>query len=169
MISGCRAEARILVGLVAAAALLAPACARRPAAGEPPRPGYVQKGDASWYGPTFHGRTTANGETYNMLDFTAAHRTLPFNTLVQVTMLHNKRQLVVRINDRGPFVKGRIIDLSYTTAKILGIPQKGVMAVRVEVMDPKKGAALLERQRAAVRKLGVRTWTDEEMQALTRR
>jgi rare lipoprotein A len=162
-------EARILLGLAAAAALLAPACARRPAAGEPARPGYVQKGDASWYGPKFHGRTTANGETYNMMDFTAAHRSLPFNTLVQVTTLHNKRQLVVRINDRGPFVKGRIIDLSYTTAKILGVPQQGVLPVRLAVMDQKQGATMLERQRAALKKLGVRTWTDEEMASLTRR
>ncbi len=155
----------IAAGLLAAAALSS-ACARRPVPGQPVRAGYSEKGEASWYGPTFHGRTTANGERYNMLDFTAAHRSLPFNSLVRVTNLENNRQLVVRINDRGPFVRGRIIDLSYTCAKVLGITGQGVMRVQLDVMDQKKAAAKLERQRAALRRLGVRTWTDEELASI---
>ena len=170
MTSAARGAAtRLAVGLMMASALLSAACAPRPGASQPVKPGYTQKGDASWYGPTFHGRTTANGETYNMLDFTAAHRTLPFNSLVRVTNLTNNRELIVRINDRGPFVHGRIIDLSYTVAKILAIPQAGVMKVRLEIADQKKAAAQLERQRDALRRLGVRTWTDSELAQVNRR
>lgn len=95
---------------------------------------FRQVGEASWYGPKFHGRTTANGESYNMLGRTAAHRTLPFNTLVKVTNLGNGRSTVVRINDRGPFLKGRILDLSYTAARDLGASRPGVIRVRIEVV-----------------------------------
>lgn len=93
--------------------------------------GFKQKGKASWYGKNFHGKKTANGETYNMYAMTAAHKTLPLGTWVSVRNLDNKRQVEVRINDRGPFVKGRIIDLSYTAAKKLGIVGPGTAPVEV--------------------------------------
>jgi rare lipoprotein A len=91
-------------------------------------------GTASWYGPGFHGRSTANGEKFNKYDMTAAHRTLPFGTKVRVTNLRNGRSVIVRINDRGPFSGGRIIDLSYGAAKTIGIHNSGVGSVRLEVL-----------------------------------
>ena len=113
--------------------LLWAGCARRP-----PSPDEIpplrQVGEASWYGPDFHGKTTANGERYNMLLMTAAHPTLPFNTLVRVTNLDNGRTAVVRINDRGPFLKRRILDLSYTAARALGANSPGVIRVKIEVV-----------------------------------
>jgi rare lipoprotein A len=81
----------------------------------------VQSGKASWYGPGFHGRRTASGERFNTHAHTAAHRSLPFGTMVRVTSQRNGRSVVVRINDRGPFVRGRIIDLSKASALALGI------------------------------------------------
>ena len=93
--------------------------------------GYVEVGYASWYGPGFHGRRTASGEIYNMYKFTAAHKTLPLGTYVKVINLENGRSVIVRINDRGPFVKGRIIDLSYAAAKKLGMLKKGVARVKI--------------------------------------
>ena len=102
-----------------------------------PRPlGYTEEGLASWYGPGFHGRRTASGEIYNMYAFTAAHRTLPLGTYVLVTNLKNGRRVVVRINDRGPFVPGRIIDLSYAAARALGMIRDGVVPVRLTVLAP---------------------------------
>jgi len=101
----------------------------------PSATGYVEEGIASWYGPGFHGRRTASGERYNMYAFTAAHKTLPMGTKVLVTNLENGRQTVVRINDRGPFVKGRIIDLSYAAARALGMHKKGVARVRIEALS----------------------------------
>jgi rare lipoprotein A len=100
----------------------------------PSSAGFVQSGVASWYGDDFHGRTTSNGERYNMYGRTAAHKTLPFNTYVQVTNLQNGRKTVVRINDRGPFVPGRIIDLTQTAAYELGMLEDGVAPVRVEAL-----------------------------------
>jgi len=108
-------------------------CARRPQ-GPEDFSAFRQTGEASWYGPDFHGRITANGERYNMLGLTAAHPVLPFNTLVRVTNLDNGRAVVVRINDRGPFLKGRILDLSYGAAKALGANRPGVVRVRIEVV-----------------------------------
>lgn len=96
--------------------------------------GYVQTGYASWYGRKFHGRKTSNGETYNMYAMTAAHKTLPINTWVRVHNLENNRKIVVRINDRGPFVRGRIIDLSYTGAKRIGIVGPGTAKVKVTAL-----------------------------------
>ncbi len=98
--------------------------------------GYDQKGIASWYGPTFHAKATANGETYNQDDVTAAHKTLPMPSWVEVTNLDNGRQLVVRINDRGPFVDGRIIDLSRRSAQLLGVDRPGLANVRVKRVYP---------------------------------
>jgi rare lipoprotein A len=95
----------------------------------PSAEGYSEKGVASWYGGKFHGRKTSNGEIYNMHDMTAAHKTLPMNTMLLVKNLANGRQTVVRINDRGPFVRGRIVDLSYKAAIALGIHKKGITRV----------------------------------------
>lgn len=91
-----------------------------------------QTGIASWYGHPYHGRRTASGEIYNMHAMTAAHRTLPFNTMVKVHNLENDRDVTVRINDRGPFVEGRIIDLSYAAAQAMGMPSTAL--VRLEVL-----------------------------------
>ncbi len=92
---------------------------------------FEQKGVASWYGKKFHGRKTSNGETYNMYAMTAAHKTLPLGTYVRVHNRQNNRSVDVRINDRGPFVRGRIIDLSYSAAKELGIVGPGTASVKV--------------------------------------
>ena len=96
--------------------------------------GFAQKGVASWYGEKFHGRKTANGETYNMYAMTAAHKTLPLGTWVRVHNLLNNRSEVVRINDRGPFVDRRIIDLSYTAAKKLGVVGPGTAPVKITAL-----------------------------------
>ncbi|WP_457638322.1 septal ring lytic transglycosylase RlpA family protein [Oceanithermus sp.] len=95
---------------------------------------YVEVGIASWYGPNFNGKKTASGEIYDMNALTAAHRTLPFGTLVQVTRLDNGASVVVRINDRGPFKKNRIIDLSYAAARQIGLIKSGTALVRIEVV-----------------------------------
>ena len=95
---------------------------------------HALKGVASYYGPGFHGKKTANGELFNMNDLTAAHKTLPFNTKVKVTNLENKKSVIVRINDRGPFKKGRIIDLSLGAAKKIGLIQAGSAKVKLEII-----------------------------------
>ena len=99
---------------------------------------YYEKGNtgiASWYGPKFHGKRTASGEIFNMYDYTAAHRYLPFNTKVRVKNLLNNKTVIVRINDRGPFVKNRIIDLSYAAAKKIGMLKTGTAPVKIEVIS----------------------------------
>ncbi len=98
----------------------------------------VSEGKASYYADQFHGRRTANGETFNMHELTAAHPSLPFGTWVKVTNLNNGKDVVVRINDRGPFVKGRIIDLSIDAAKEIGIMRSGTVRVKLEAFksDP---------------------------------
>ncbi|MBM4167983.1 MAG: septal ring lytic transglycosylase RlpA family protein [Ignavibacteria bacterium] len=93
------------------------------------------EGTASYYADDFHGKLTSNGETYDMHGITAAHRTFPFGTLVRVTHLESDKQVVVRINDRGPFVEGRMIDLSLGAAKEIGLIQKGTARVRLEVLQ----------------------------------
>jgi len=95
---------------------------------------FREKGIASWYGREFHGKKTSSGETYNMYALTAAHRTLPMGTYVKVRNLRNKKVVVVRINDRGPFVPGRIIDLSYRAARMIGIVGPGTAAVEIEAL-----------------------------------
>ena len=97
-------------------------------------PNYKETGMASWYGSDFHNRKTANGETYNMNDYTAAHRTLPLPCIVKVTNLENGKSIKVRGNDRGPFVKNRIIDVSKKVAKKLEFHQQGTTKVRVEYL-----------------------------------
>lgn len=97
-------------------------------------PDYAEVGLASWYGPNFHGKSTANGERFNQWALTAAHKTLPMPSIVRVTDLDTNKSVIVRVNDRGPFAKGRIIDLSRAAAEELGIRGKGVAEVRVEFL-----------------------------------
>ncbi len=99
--------------------------------------GYKARGHASWYGTKFHGRKTSSGEPYDMYAMTAAHRTLPLPTYAKVTNLSNGKSIVVKINDRGPFHKDRIIDLSYVAAHKLGMLGKGTSKVEVESIDPR--------------------------------
>jgi rare lipoprotein A len=128
----------VLLLTMAAGALLFSGChhRRRPVT-VPPRPAAPiiqgEQGIASWYGYPYHGRRTSSGEIYNMHDMTAAHRTLPFGTRVKVHNLDNGRSVTVRINDRGPFVEGRIIDLSYAAAKAIGM--SGLAPVRLEILS----------------------------------
>lgn len=98
--------------------------------------GYDEEGVASWYGPKFQGRRTSSGEPFDMNQMTAAHRTLPLPTYVEVTNLENGRKAIVRVNDRGPFKKGRLIDLSYIAAVKLGIVATGTARVRVRAVGP---------------------------------
>jgi len=97
--------------------------------------GYSEKGIASWYGKKFHGRLTSSREVYNMYKLTAAHKSLPIPCYAKVTNLSNNKSIIVRINDRGPFKKGRIIDLSYAAAKKLDIVLKGTAKVHVEAIN----------------------------------
>ncbi len=97
--------------------------------------GEIQRGIASWYGPNFHSKLTSNGEKYNMYASTAAHKTLPMNTIVKVDNLNNGKSTIVRINDRGPFVNGRIIDLSNKAANDIGIINIGTVDVKVTVLN----------------------------------
>lgn len=103
--------------------------------------GFVEVGLASWYGPGFHGKKTASGETYNMHAHTAAHKLLPLGTVVKVTHVGNGRSVLARINDRGPFVEGRVIDLSYALAQQLGVVGPGTATVKVEAMEGPGGSA----------------------------
>ena len=97
---------------------------------------FEQVGIASWYGTLFHDRKTSSGEPYDMLGMTAAHKTLPLPTYVEVTNLKNQRKIIVRVNDRGPFKHGRIIDLSFVAAKKLGMTGRGTAPVRIKAIDP---------------------------------
>ncbi len=94
-----------------------------------------QVGNASWYGKDFHGRETASGEPYDMFRFTAAHMTLPLGSWIRVTNVRNGKSVIVRVNDRGPVVPGRIIDLSYGAAQILDFRARGVARVRLDVVQ----------------------------------
>jgi len=105
----------------------------------PDSDGFVQTGNASWYGKKFHGRPTASGERYNMYKESAAHKTLPLGTFVRVLNFSNNKQITVKINDRGPFVKGRIIDLSYAAAKKIGLIGPGVARVRIAALGRQVG------------------------------
>jgi len=102
-------------------------------------PGIRQRGVASYYGPGFHGRLTANGETFDMNAMTCAHLTLPFGTVLRVTNLDNDREVVVRVNDRGPYVGGRIIDLSQGAATELGMIESGTAEVMLQVIGGQDG------------------------------
>jgi rare lipoprotein A len=133
---------RPLLALALAASLAAcaaprpappPAPAPAPAVSAPAAvPSFTQQGVASWYGQSHHGRRTASGEPYDMNGLTAAHRTLPFGTVVRVTRLDNGRAVKVRINDRGPHVAGRILDLSARAARDIGMTESGTAPVKIE-------------------------------------
>ena len=100
---------------------------------------YYEIGIASWYGPGFDGNLTANGEVYDMYGISAAHKTLPFGTIVRVVEIETGRSIVVRINDRGPFIEGRIIDLSNGAAEKLGIVEKGITEVGLRILHRPTG------------------------------
>jgi len=110
---------------------------KKPTKNEP-----YQVGTASWYGEYFQGKETASGEPFDMQALTAAHLTLPLGSMVRVTNLRNGRSVVVRINDRGPVVEGRIIDVSYNTARILGFDGRGLQKVRLDLVRPVRVARL---------------------------
>lgn len=109
----------------------------------PSSSGFKQTGIASWYGPDFNGHTTSNGETYNMYGQTAAHRLLPMNTMLLVYNMENGKSTIVRVNDRGPFVPGRILDLSYSAAKKIDLVENGTAKVRVTAIS-KTGTPIAE-------------------------
>jgi rare lipoprotein A len=102
-----------------------------------------QVGTASWYGSYFEGKETASGEPYNMYDMTAAHPSLPLGTFVKVTNLRNGKAVIVRVNDRGPVVDGRIIDVSYQAAQVLGMKSRGIQRVRLDVVKDPETVAFL--------------------------
>jgi rare lipoprotein A len=121
--------------------VLAGCSARRPEIeGRASRAPAVQTGIASWYGPGFHGETTSSGEVYDQHQLTAAHRTLPLGTRVEVTNLGNGRSIEVRVNDRGPFVGDRVIDLSYAAARALDMVGPGTAPVQIQVLGAARGA-----------------------------
>lgn len=157
MSRGLKTRSVLLGGLAIAFALSACTTATRPPVSGPTHPGYKigdpyqingvwyypaedwsydETGIASWYGEAFHGRYTANGEIFDLNATTAAHRTLPLPSIVQVTNLENGRSIMVRVNDRGPFARGRIIDLSRRAAQLLGFEGQGTAKVRVKIMVP---------------------------------
>lgn len=117
--------------------------------------GVKERGIASWYGDDFHGWITASGETYDMYRLTGAHRTLPLGTVVRVTNVVNGRHVVVRINDRGPYVNGRIVDLSYAAAERLEMVRDGISAVQLEVVGHQPLGVLMEERNTADREFEV--------------
>lgn len=147
------------------AAALSGCAKKRPVARGPAPPpvrvGQTEAGIASWYGHPYHGRRAANGEIYDMEKMTAAHRTLPFNTMVRVRNLNNNKEVDVRVTDRGPFIEGRIIDLSHAAARELEMIGPGIVPVRVTVLaagDGRRGegvftvqAGVFKEQRRAER------------------
>ena len=120
------------------------------AVARPEKP-FRQTGTASWYGAWHHGKVTANGEAFDMFAMTAAHKTIPLGTIVKVTRKDIGKSIVVRINDRGPYKKRRIIDLSYAAASSLGMKRKGVARVTIEVVGDRNGRPLSEKQEFFVR------------------
>lgn len=120
--------------------LILAGCAGGHSRTEPMISGTFQRGVASWYGPSFHGNPTANGEPYDMWALTAAHRTLPFGTWVLVQSVDTGKSVTVRINDRGPFIRGRIIDLSYGAARELAMIGRGTENVSLTILEPTKNA-----------------------------
>jgi len=128
----CKIVGIVLLGLYLAAAFSG--CGASREIKKPPA--YEATGTASYYGRKFHGRRTASGERYDMHAMTAAHPSLAFGTVVRVTHLKNGRSVTVRINDRGPFIRGRIIDLSFAAAKTIGMLADGLARVRIAVVGP---------------------------------
>ena len=121
--------------LAALALALLAGCSSTPKSGAPVTRGLSESGQASYYGNEFHGRKTANGERFDQNQLTAAHRTLPFGTRLRVTNTQNGKTVVVRVNDRGPFVKGRVIDLSSAAFRSIAQLNSGVVPVRIQVID----------------------------------
>jgi rare lipoprotein A len=111
-----------------------------------PQPRLVETGLASWYGPGFHGKLTASGEVFNQEKFTAAHRTLPWGSRVRVINLANGKSVIVQINDRGPAVKGRIIDVSRAAARVLGMMEAGTTTVQVELLSASESDLVSDRR-----------------------
>ncbi|RQH03716.1 septal ring lytic transglycosylase RlpA family protein [Paraburkholderia dinghuensis] len=121
----------------------------QPIGGGPDISTYHQSGRASWYGRAFHGHRTASGERFNMQALTAAHRTLPLGSYVRVTVPLTHKSIVVKINDRGPFARGRVIDLSYAAARKLGLQHAGVASVKIEGLSTQEGRVEISEQLAA--------------------
>lgn len=113
--------------------------------------GFREEGMASWYGPGFHGRKTSSGEVFDMHGFTAAHRTMPLGIYLKVTNRENGRWVRVKVNDRGPFIRGRILDLSYGAAKALDMIGTGTAAVKIQVIGPEEGLPRVDREKARER------------------
>lgn len=120
-----------------------------------------QVGLASWYGPEFQGKETANGETFNMHELTCAHRTLPLGTWVKVTNLHTHRWIVARVNDRGPVPDTRIADLSAGAARMLGIRSRGVSRIRLDVIDPKQSVEIARMEKVRMARLAAQSQSDQ--------
>ncbi len=120
-----------------AALLATPSPSPQPVPGEI----YRETGTASWYGKDFHGRKTANGETFDMYDVSGAHRTLPLGTFIRVTNLDNYKGIKVRVNDRGPYARNRVLDLSYGAARELGFVAQGTARIKLETIEPIRDAA----------------------------
>ncbi|XOV83385.1 MAG: septal ring lytic transglycosylase RlpA family protein [bacterium] len=129
--------------------------------------GFVQEGTASWYGTKFHGRETSSGEVYDIYRLTAAHKHLPLPTYVRVTNLANGKETVVKVNDRGPFIGDRIIDLSYAAAVKLGFHEQGTSRVRVEVLEPFDEPETFMVQAGAFSEFERADRSHRELQALT--
>jgi rare lipoprotein A len=123
--------------------------------------GFVQRGTASWYGPDFHGKRTSSGETYNMHAMTAAHKTLPLPTMVRVKNLTNGKTAVVKVNDRGPFVNDRIIDLSQAAAKQLGVIGPGTAEVEITALTATDHKSAVNEPRPPVRAIPLQTASAE--------
>lgn len=138
----------VVVGVVLALSAVGCGVSSRQPSRVEPEPGATQTGIASWYGPGFHGRQTSSGEIYDQYAMTAAHQTLPHGMRVRVTNLANQQAVIVRINDRGPFVDDRIVDLSYAAAQQLDMVGPGTVPVRLEVLD-RNVPLLAARARAA--------------------
>lgn len=132
----------------------------------PSAKGFREEGVASWYGPGFHGRKTSNGETYDMYGMTAAHKTLPMDTRLLVKNLDNGAQIVVRVNDRGPFIDGRIIDLSHSAARTLGVIEHGTAHVKIIALD-ETNSSLAEEKAAAPAPALTRTVAKKAVQQQT--
>ncbi len=113
---------------------------------------FRQNGRASWYGRAFHGRRTANGEHYNMNAFTAAHRTLPLASYIKVTNSSNGKWVVVKVNDRGPYKRGRVLDLSYAAAKVIGLVHAGTGRVKIEGLSPQEARVARDEMLASISK-----------------
>lgn len=124
----------LVVVAIAITGMIAGACGTNDAAGKRTSKHQLERGKATWYGGKFHGRKTASGERFDKRALTAAHRTLPFGTVVKVTNLANQRTVVVRVNDRGPYGKGRIIDVSEAAARKLKMINAGVVPATVEIV-----------------------------------